>query len=108
MNIGYSFILTKKAPAIAIPKDKEKILKSVKDEENSYKKGDYESIKKIASRYKTAIENGKWTLERLKEVGMPEDEQQRNQWLFKGDHTFTTVHEALIYLVSLKNSVCVN
>lgn len=98
----------KKAPAIAIPKDKEKILKSVKDEENSYKKGDYESIKKIASRYKTAIENGKWTLERLKEVGMPEDEQQRNQWLFKGDYTFTTVHEALIYLVSLKNSVCVN
>lgn len=67
-----------------------------------------ESIKKIASRYKTAIENGKWTLERLKEVGMPEDESTTQQWLFKGDHTFTTVHEALIYLVSLKNSVCVN
>ena len=50
----------------------------------------------------TAIENGRWTLERLKDEGLPENEEQRNRWLYKGTHTFTTVHEALEWLLSLK------
>lgn len=92
----------KTAPAIATPADKERILDEVKKIEPSYKKGDYASIEKIACNYTKAIENGIWTLERLKSDGMPEDEQQRNQWLFKSEHTFTTVHEALLYLISLR------
>ena len=48
----------------------------------------------------TAIENGRWTLERLKDEGLPENEEQRNRWLYKGTHTFTTVHEALEWLLS--------
>ena len=69
--------------------------------EPSYIKGDYTSIDNIAKHYLAAVENGQWTLERLKDDGLPEDEQQRNQWLFRGEHTFTTVHEALLMLMEL-------
>ena len=47
------------------------------------------------------VGNGRWTLERLKDDGLPENEEQRNKWLFKGEHTFTTVHEGLEMLLSL-------
>ena len=66
-----------------------------------YRKGDYQSTSAIAEKYMTAIDNGRWTLERLKSDGLPENEEQRNKWLFKGTHTFTTVHEALEFLLSL-------
>ncbi|MDD6988358.1 RloB family protein [Ruminococcus sp.] len=91
----------KTAPSIATSADKEKILNEVRKIEPTYIKGDYTSIENIAKHYLAAVENGQWTLERLKDDGLPEDEQQRNQWLFRGEHTFTTVHEALLMLMEL-------
>lgn len=91
----------KTARAIATPADKERILLELKKKEPSYKKGDYQSTSAIASNYPIAIENGKWTLERLKIDGLPEDKEQRDRWLFCGEHTFTTVHEALSMLLEL-------
>lgn len=94
----------KVAPNIAIPADKEKVMNELKKYESSYKKGDYKAISNIAKRYLYAIDNGKWTLERLKDDGLPENEIERDQWLFKGEHTFTTVHEAVLKLENLKKS----
>lgn len=94
----------KTAPSIATPADKEKILNEVKRIEPTYTKGDYTSIEMIAKNYLSAVENGQWTLEQLKDDGLPEDEQQRDQWLFRGEHTFTTVHEALLMLIELSKN----
>lgn len=53
----------------------------------------------------TAIENGKWTLISLEHDGLPSvgDTDDRNCWLFQGTHTFTTVHEAIEFLIELKS-----
>ena len=47
------------------------------------------------------MDDGRWTLECLKREGMPEDKDQRDQWLYQGKYTFTTVHEALEMLMDL-------
>ncbi|MDD2980960.1 MAG: RloB domain-containing protein [Hespellia sp.] len=105
--IEYWFLLhyERTAPAMAMPADKERILKSVQVYNPSYEKGDYAAAADIAQRYDTAIENGKWTLERLKADGMPEraggENKESDEWLFKGTHTFTTVHEAVEMLLEL-------
>lgn len=46
----------------------------------------------------------KKTLQNLKNDGLPtlEDTDERNKWLYRSSLTFTTVHEAIIYLESLK------
>lgn len=88
-------------PAIASPAEKEHILKEVKKHVPSYVKGNQGAMDLIANHYETAVTNGRWTLECLKQDGMPKDEKKRNQWLFKGVHTFTTVHEAVEMLKSL-------
>lgn len=88
-------------PAIASPAEKEHILKEVRKRVSCYVKGDQTSMDQIAERYKTAVTNGRWTLECLRQDGMPKEEKKRNQWLFKGTHTFTTVHEAIEMLMSL-------
>lgn len=100
--IEYWFLLhyRKTAPQIVTAADKERVLDEVRKEQPNYKKGDYPSTSAIAEKYMTAIENGRWTLERLKDEGLPESEEQRNRWLYKGTHTFTTVHEALEWLLS--------
>ena len=91
------------APQIITTADKNRVMAELLKEKSTYKKGDYESTKSIAVDYPLAIENGKWSLERLKREGMPQDdEEKRNRWLYKGTHTFTTVHEALEFLLSLK------
>jgi hypothetical protein len=93
----------KTAPKIATPADKERIMTEIKKKEPNYEKGDYTTTSNIAQNYMTAIENGKWSLERLKEDGLPEDEKLREHWLYRGEHTFTTVHEALLMLLELLN-----
>lgn len=89
----------KVAPAIVTSPDKQRVLDRVKTHVSSYKKGDYRSISLIAKQLQTAIENGKWTLEQLKQDGMPDSTKEnihkRDEWLFKGTHTFSTVHEAI-------------
>lgn len=92
------------APAIASPADKERIKERVKRYVPHYEKGNYEATCAIAKHYGKAIENGKWTLVSLVEDGLPtlEDSDERNCWLYQGTHTFTTVHEAIEFLIKLK------
>lgn len=92
------------APAIASPADKERIKDRVKRHVPLYEKGDYDSTCEIAKNYETAIKNGKWTLISLVNDGLPtlEDTDNRNCWLYQGAHTFTTVHEAIEFLIELK------
>lgn len=92
------------APAIASAADKELIKNRVKMHVPLYEKGDYFSMCQIANNYEVAIDNGKWTLATLMDDGLPclEDTDIRNCWLYQGTHTFTTVHEGIEYLVSLK------
>lgn len=95
----------KTAPAIATPADKERLLAElVRKYEHNYKKGDYASTANIAKNYKTAVQNGKWTLAQLESEGLPENETLRNKWLFSGVHTFTTVHEAILFLMDLSEN----
>lgn len=100
--IEYWFLLhyERVRPAIANPAEKERILKNVQRYVPAYEKGNQQATDEIAKDYPKAVENGRWTLECLKREGMPEDETQRNKWLFQGTHTFTTVHEALEMLMS--------
>jgi len=92
------------APAIASPADKERMKDRVKRHVPLYEKGDFGATCEIAKNYETAIENGKWTLISLVDDGLPtlEDTDNRNRWLYQGTHTFTTVHEAIEFLVKLK------
>lgn len=92
------------APAIASPADKERVKVRVKGHVQLYEKGDYNTTCEIAKNYNTAIENGKWTLISLLDDGLPtlKDTDERNRWLYQGTHTFTTVHEAIEFLLKLK------
>lgn len=93
------------APAIATPADKERIKERVKRHVALYEKGDYDTTCEITGNHETAIENGKWTLISLEHDGLPSvgDTDDRNCWLFQGTHTFTTVHEAIEFLIELKS-----
>lgn len=108
--VEYWFLLhyNKIAPAMATPADKERLLGELKKIVPNYKKGDQDATNQIAQNYLTAIQNGKWTLERLKGDGMPAVDAGRDEWLFSGTHTFTTVHEALEWLESLTTLNTVN
>lgn len=101
--VEYWFLLhyKKQAPALASPADKEKMLKELQKFVPTYQKGNDAATAEIAENYPTAIENGQWTLELLKGDGMPEGDKERDPWLYKGTHTFTTVHEAIEMLVQL-------
>ena len=68
-----------------------------------YKKGDYDSISKIAVNYPTAVENARKTIANLLPQGLPgtEDTDDRNQWLCTNCLTFSTVYEAIEFLESL-------
>ena len=100
--VEYWFLLhyERVRPAIATPAEKERVKKEVQNHVPAYEKGDQKTTDEIAQHYPTAVENGCWTLECLKREGMPEGEE-RDQWLFRGNHTFTTVHEAIEMLMSL-------
>lgn len=91
-------------PSIVSPADKARIKENVKRHIPLYEKGDFKSTCEIARNYETAIENGKWTLVSLVDDGLPtrEDNDTRNRWLYQGTHTFTTVHEAIEFLIGLK------
>lgn len=92
------------APAIACSADKERIQDRLKRHVPLYEKGNYDATCEIAENYETAIENGKLTLISLVDDGLPilEYTDNRNRWLYQGTHTFTTVHEAIEFLIKLK------
>ena len=92
-------------PYMATPADKKRIEDSLiahaAKESIHYEKGDFAATSAIAAKYDVAILNGQWVLESLRAEGLPDDPKLRDEWLFRGTHTFTTVHEALLMLLSL-------
>lgn len=107
--VEYWFLLHYRqcAPQIYTPEDKERVLNMLKEYQSNYEKGDPQSTRSIAENYETAIANGQWTLKRLADSGdMPDfaEEIEQNAWLFRGEVTFTTVHEAIEYLKSLEGN----
>lgn len=91
------------SPSITTSADKETLLKRVVSKVPSYKKGDKSSIYSIAKEYKTAIENGDWSIQQLRLDSQPKGnkEDDISEWLYKNTKTFTNVHEAIRYLESL-------
>ncbi len=69
-----------------------------------YRKGDEKTIRKIAIEYPKAVEHGDQVLKTLLEYGLPclDDTDERNRWLCQCGKTFTTVHEAIVFLKSLE------
>lgn len=91
------------APALTTVADKKRMLHELEQKVPGYKKGDLQTTYKIAQEYPTAVKNGQRVLENLLGDGLPglEDTDERNQWLHQSSKTFTTVHEAISYLVEL-------
>lgn len=104
--IEYWFMLHYKmvSPVLSTVADKDRIRHQLEQLNSGYFKGDRKAILKIAQNYSNAVKNGKKTLQNLKNDGLPtlEDTDERNKWLYRSSLTFTTVHEAIIYLESLK------
>ena len=92
------------APPIETVAHKENMKAQVVRKVPEYKKGDFDSIKKIAQNYTTAVENAEKTIKNLLPEGLPsvEDTDERNKWLYTKCKTFSTVSEAIRYLESLK------
>jgi len=63
---------------------------------------------KILSPTQQGIKNGKWVLSQLHIDSVDGTDikamDERNRKLYQGDDTFTTVHEALMFLESLRSS----
>lgn len=93
------------APPIESVADKERMKAEVIKQEPFYEKGDYDSIARIAANYPIAVVNAAQTIKNLFAQGLPclEDTDERNQWLYRNCLTFSTVHEAIHFLESLKN-----
>ena len=92
------------APNIATPAEKENVETKLKKHVPNYRKGDQASVDLIVEKCEAAVENGKWVLSNLINVGLPrlEDTDDRNQWLYHCTNTFTTAHEAIEFLMNLK------
>ena len=67
-----------------------------------YKKGDQITTYKIAERFDTGIENGKWSTKRIKdELNPARTDEDKYRILYFTDSIFTNVHEAIEYLKDL-------
>lgn len=102
----FSLHFAKSSPQIKTSVDKINVEKNLKKFVSSYEKGDKDSIYIIAENYKTAIENGKWSLQQLQLDSSPKDEKEEdivNEWLYKNSKTFSNVHEAIVFLEQLRN-----
>lgn len=104
--IEYWFLLHYEKTTIPIrsPSDKRQVENRLKREIQTYEKGDRTSIFQIAEKYLKAKENGAWSLKQLGEFEWlsQQSDDIRNEWLYKTGYTFTTVHEAIEYLDSLR------
>ena len=67
-----------------------------------YGKGDQATTYKIAERFDTGIENGIWSMKRIKdELNAARTDEDKYRILYFTDSTFTNVHEAIEYLKDL-------
>ena len=94
------------APLVNTEPEKINMLKLVQQYEPTYKKGDSNSIFKIAENYKTAMKNAQSNLKNMLSDGLPclEDTDERNKWLHTECKTFSTVFEAIQYLENINSS----
>ncbi len=102
--IEYWFLLHYKSfsPPLCTDADKSKMLEMIQEYVPTYRKGAEAPTFEIAENYRAAIQNGKQTLKRLLQDGLPglEDTDERNRWLYLSEQTFTTVQEAIEQLES--------
>ncbi len=93
-------------PHLSTVAEKEAMLRQVQAVMPGYKKGDEKTTFQIAEHYKTAMVNGRRTLSRLTDQGLPtlENTDERNLWLCRSGHTFTTVQEAIGFLEDMNHS----
>lgn len=96
----------KTRPPIQSVPDKDRIMNELRVEDEKYEKNNAEEINEIANKYYLqSVENGKWVLNDLKPDGLPKlGDANRDHWLYTCGKTFTTVHEALEYLIELENN----
>ena len=90
-------------PPITTVADKDRIRHQLEQRVPEYEKGDWEATSKIAAKHPIAVQNGQRVLQNLQSQGLPtlEDTDERNQWLHQSSLTFTTVHEAILFLESI-------
>lgn len=100
-------------PSLHIDADKDRELHHLQKLVPGYFKGDPITIGQIAQNYAQAVQNGKQVLKRLEAEGMPlearkganADMDERDKWLHRNSHTFTTVQEAILFLESLQSQL---
>lgn len=78
----------------------------------SYKKGDEKQLIPLMAKKETACDNGAWCLSRLDDLAKLDDlskqgtlskqEKERLKFFYESGVTFTTVHEAILFLEKLK------
>ena len=86
------------APPLQTTADKQKVLSEIRIKEPTYSKGDYTSTARIAENFPTAVVNAKNIVHNLDGLPCLEDTDERNEWLYKSNKTFSTVYEAIEYL----------
>ena len=104
--VEYFFLLhyEKTAPIMLTPADKDNVANRLAGEKYcyGYKKGDRITTFEIASKYDIGIENGEWSLKRIRnELSEASTEDEKIRLLYFTDSTFTNAHEAIEFLRSL-------
>lgn len=91
-------------PSIQTVAEKQRVMDCLLAKEPTYRKGDAKVMAKIAQNYRTAAINAKQTILNLLQQGLPslEDTDERNRWLCQKCLTFSTVYEAIDFLVGLQ------
>lgn len=94
------------APAIQTVREKQHVMELLLAKNPNYKKGDSTTTYQIAMNYPTAVSNSTKLLRNLQQQGLPslEDTDDRNRWLCQNCLTFSTVHEAIDFLTSMRTS----
>lgn len=92
------------APPIQTVAEKEQVMRRLLAKEPSYRKGDVDITARIAQRYQAATANARRTVANLLREGLPglEDTDERNRWLCQRCLTFSTVYEAIDFLIALR------
>ena len=92
------------APPLTTVAEKNRMLEEIRKQEPHYEKGNQDITAKIAAHYGTAVSHAETRMMQLLQEGLPglDDTDERNQWLVQTCPTFSTVHEAIRFLETLK------
>lgn len=107
--VEYWFLLhyKKKGSPVITESEKDRVINELKSLVPSYEKGDQKSTCQIAENYKTAIKNSDSILcQVIREENINDKKElDRNAQLFISQRAFSTVHEALNYLISISPNI---